>query len=182
MRNRMKQNNLNANKTGNLCFGRTCFFLLFLIAFSLTACDSGSNTDSSAWKENNQKAYDEIQQKSGEWHLISTPQGGPTGVYCKIIKSGSGAEHPIQTASVRVDYTGKYYDKTVFDSGVGSVLSVNGVIRGFSVALQNMVVGDKWEICIPYYLGYGSTTNGSIPAYSTLFFEIELLKIELYPQ
>jgi FKBP-type peptidyl-prolyl cis-trans isomerase len=58
---------------------------------------------------------------------------------------------------------------------------VNGLVRGFNVALQNMVEGDKWKICIPYYLGYGTVSSGSIPAYTTLFFEIELLKINQYP-
>ena len=52
-----------------------------------------------------------------------------------------------------------------------------GVIDGFSTALQNMEVGDKWEVWIPWQLGYGSTATTTIPAYTTLVFEIELLEI-----
>jgi FKBP-type peptidyl-prolyl cis-trans isomerase len=40
-----------------------------------------------------------------------------------------------------------------------------------------MQVGDKWEIWIPWMLGYGETGNNSIPGYTTLVFEIELLEI-----
>lgn len=54
---------------------------------------------------------------------------------------------------------------------------VNELVTGFSVAVQSMVVGDKWEICIPYYLGYGNTTYRGIPAYSTLNFRIQLLEV-----
>ncbi|MDL2223706.1 FKBP-type peptidyl-prolyl cis-trans isomerase [Bacteroidales bacterium OttesenSCG-928-M06] len=64
---------------------------------------------------------------------------------------------------------------------------VNGMVPGFSIALQNMVVGDKWRVCIPYHLGYKTTGSSSstgkviVPGYSTLFFEIELLEINQYP-
>jgi FKBP-type peptidyl-prolyl cis-trans isomerase len=46
-----------------------------------------------------------------------------------------------------------------------------------------MYIGETWEICIPYYLGYGVTGNygGTIKPYTTLFFEIELLQIKRYP-
>ena len=53
----------------------------------------------------------------------------------------------------------------------------SGIIDGMSTALQNMEVGDKWEIWIPQELGYGSSAKSSIPAYTTLVFEIELLAV-----
>jgi len=40
-----------------------------------------------------------------------------------------------------------------------------------------MEVGDKWEVWIPWQLGYGSSASGTIPAYTTLVFEIELISI-----
>ena len=52
-----------------------------------------------------------------------------------------------------------------------------GIIDGFSTALQHMEVGDKWEVWIPWQLGYGSSASGTIPAYTTLVFEIELVSI-----
>jgi FKBP-type peptidyl-prolyl cis-trans isomerase len=81
------------------------------------------------------------------------------------------------------------HEKQEFEAAnyeIGSNFLVNSVVRGFSIALQNMVVGDKWEICIPYNLGYGSTgyiSNGVtyVKSYSTLFFEVELLAINQVP-
>lgn len=55
--------------------------------------------------------------------------------------------------------------------------SVFGVIDGFSTALQYMQEGDKWEVWIPWKLGYGDTNSGSIQAYTTLVFEIELVEV-----
>jgi peptidylprolyl isomerase/FKBP-type peptidyl-prolyl cis-trans isomerase FklB len=53
----------------------------------------------------------------------------------------------------------------------------NELIDGFSTALQHMEVGDKWEVWIPWQLGYGAIGQREIKAYSTLVFEIELVDI-----
>jgi FKBP-type peptidyl-prolyl cis-trans isomerase len=108
-----------------------------------------------------------------------------------VIKSGTGTEHPIQTSKVKVLYKGLYYDKTIFDAGSGQSgvpveFSTGGTVRGFSFALQNMVVGDRWEIWIPYYLGYGAGGytdyygNALIKGYSTLIFDVELVSFTQY--
>jgi FKBP-type peptidyl-prolyl cis-trans isomerase FklB len=55
------------------------------------------------------------------------------------------------------------------------ILRTNYVVDGFSTALQNMHIGDRWLVYIPYTLGYGTTDSGTIPAYSTLVFDITLL-------
>ena len=57
-------------------------------------------------------------------------------------------------------------------NGYGSVIS------GWTVALQHMVEGDKYEVWIPQQLAYGASDNGDIPAYSTLIFEIELVSVD----
>lgn len=49
---------------------------------------------------------------------------------------------------------------------------------GWTVALQHMVEGDKYEVWIPQQLAYGASDNGDIPAYSTLIFEIELVSVD----
>ena len=59
-----------------------------------------------------------------------------------------------------------------------SVLSVDGVILGFSTALQHMHRGDHWRVTIPYQLGYGTSDYNTIPAYSTLIFDIRLVDFE----
>ncbi len=62
-------------------------------------------------------------------------------------------------------------------NNIPRTFSVNGVIDGFSTALQHMKEGDIWEIWVPWELGYGSSGSGNIPGYTTLVFEIELMEI-----
>ncbi|EBB8773050.1 peptidylprolyl isomerase [Salmonella enterica] len=89
---------------------------------------------------------------------------------------------PARTDRVRVHYTGKLIDGTVFDSSVArgepAEFPVNGVIAGWIEALTLMPVGSKWELTIPQELAYGERGAGaSIPPFSTLVFEVELLEI-----
>ena len=83
---------------------------------------------------------------------------------------------------IRDSYTGTLPDGTVFDSSVArgtpAEFPVNGVIRGWVEALQMMPVGSKWKLTIPHELAYGERGAGaSIPPFSTLVFEVELLDI-----
>ena len=82
---------------------------------------------------------------------------------------------------VKVHYWGKLLDGTVFDSsydrGEPLEFPVNAVIPGWTQALKLMPVGSTWEIYIPSQLAYGSQARGSIPAYSVLIFQMELLGV-----
>ncbi|WP_387464436.1 peptidylprolyl isomerase [Photorhabdus sp. RM323S] len=109
---------------------------------------------------------------------ISTTESG---LQFSVLKQGDGAI-PARTDQVRVHYTGRLIDGTVFDSSVQrgepAEFPVNGVIAGWIEALTLMPVGSKWELYIPYDLAYGERGAGaSIPPYSTLIFEVELLDI-----
>lgn len=104
-----------------------------------------------------------------------------SGLQYSILKEGDG-KIPAATDTVRVHYTGKLIDGTVFDSSVErgqpAEFPVNGVIRGWIEALQLMPVGSKWRLYIPQELAYGSQGAGaSIPPFSTLIFDVELLAI-----
>jgi FKBP-type peptidyl-prolyl cis-trans isomerase len=159
------------------------YLFLYLAAVAFTACNEEDDS-TEQWRKDNQTAYDAVKANTGEWTPLQT-NGGPEGVYYKDLTGKEaviGDEYPIQTATVTVDYTGWNYLEVTFDSGAKSTFNVNGVVRGFSIALQQMRAGQEWEICIPYYLGYGVSTTGSIKAYSTLFFKIKLLKINQYPE
>ena len=105
----------------------------------------------------------------------------PSGLQYKVIKSGDGPT-PTAADTVRTHYEGKLIDGTVFDSSIQrnepAEFPVQGVIGGWTEALQKMKVGDKWQLFIPSNLAYGATgAGGVIPPHATLIFEIELLKI-----
>ncbi len=105
-----------------------------------------------------------------------------SGLQYKVITKGSGAV-PTSDARVKVHYTGRLIDGTVFDSSVerGEPFTCStrgGVIKGWLEALQLMPVGSKWEIYIPADLAYGERGGGDkIGPNETLIFEIELLEI-----
>lgn len=61
--------------------------------------------------------------------------------------------------------------------GTPPVFRLNELIGGWIIALQQMCVGDKWEIYLPASMGYGKFSQPGIPGGSTLIFEIELLGI-----
>jgi FKBP-type peptidyl-prolyl cis-trans isomerase len=167
------------------------WMLCLPLVLTFTSCKEDDNNDE--WRTTNEAAFSNV-ATSTEYRAMTTPQG-PGTVYAKVIQSGTGTEKPLPTSRVKVLYYGHFYEGTVFDSGSGEKMDIpayfpdktstnytnNGVISGFSIALQNMVIGDKWEIWIPWDLGYGASSYGSIPGYSTLVFEVELLDFEMYP-
>ena len=104
-----------------------------------------------------------------------------TGLQFKVLTQGEGAI-PSRQDRVRVHYTGKLINGQVFDSSVQrgepAEFPVTGVIAGWIEALTLMPVGSKWELTIPHNLAYGERGAGaSIPPFSTLIFEVELLEI-----
>jgi FKBP-type peptidyl-prolyl cis-trans isomerase FklB len=106
----------------------------------------------------------------------------PSGLQYKVLKSGSG-KTPKATDTVKTHYHGTLIDGTVFDSSVerGEPVEfpVNGVIPGWTEALQLMKEGDKWQLFVPAKLAYGERgAGGKIGPNSTLIFEVELLSIE----
>jgi FKBP-type peptidyl-prolyl cis-trans isomerase FklB len=105
-----------------------------------------------------------------------------SGLQYKVLKSGSG-KTPKATDSVKVHYHGTLIDGTVFDRSVERgepvSFSVDGVIPGWTEALQLMKEGDKWQLAIPSGLAYGERgAGGKIGPNSTLLFDVELLAIE----
>jgi len=104
------------------------------------------------------------------------------GMFYRVIKSGKGTS-PRETSKVTVHYRGTLTNGKEFDSsykrGSPATFALNRVIKGWTIALQKMQPGDKWEIMIPSQLAYGAQgAGGVIGPNETLIFEIELLKVE----
>jgi FKBP-type peptidyl-prolyl cis-trans isomerase FklB len=105
----------------------------------------------------------------------------PDGLQYEIVTAGTG---PLPKAedTVECQYRGTTIDGQEFDSsanhGGPAQFPVNGVIKGWTEALQKMPVGSKWKLYIPSDLAYGDAgREGAIPPAATLVFEVELLRI-----
>ncbi|AOT08081.1 FKBP-type peptidyl-prolyl cis-trans isomerase [Pseudoalteromonas luteoviolacea] len=104
-----------------------------------------------------------------------------SGLQYEVITTGEG-DKPSADSTVRVHYHGTLINGTVFDSsydrGQPAEFPVNGVIKGWTEALQLMTAGSKLRLYIPHDLAYGERGAGaSIAPYSTLIFDVELLEI-----
>jgi FKBP-type peptidyl-prolyl cis-trans isomerase FklB len=105
-----------------------------------------------------------------------------SGLQYKILKKGHGPK-PGPDALVLVHYKGELIDGTVFEDHLSDrpvPFFVNRVIRGWKEALQLMPEGSRWKIYVPYQLGYGTelSANSVIEPFSTLIYEIELVKVK----
>ncbi|TXR54716.1 FKBP-type peptidyl-prolyl cis-trans isomerase [Reinekea thalattae] len=106
-----------------------------------------------------------------------------SGLQYEVIKSGDeSAKKPAINSTVKTHYHGTLISGEVFDSSVDRgepiEFAVNGVIPGWTEALQLMVPGDKWKLYIPHNLAYGAQgAGGAIGPYQALIFEVELLDI-----
>lgn len=108
-----------------------------------------------------------------------------SGLQYKVITEGAG-ESPKATDKVTTHYRGTLLNGEEFDSSYKrnkpASFAVNGVIKGWTEALQLMKKGSKWQLFIPANLAYGERgTGGSIGPNSTLIFEVELLEINPAP-
>jgi len=119
----------------------------------------------------------------------------PSGLQYKVLKEGSGEDHPTANSPCECHYAGTTPSLTPdavdkdesewseFDSsykrGSPTTFAPNQVIKGWTEAMQLMVEGDKWEMYIPSELGYGDTGSGAkIQGGDVLVFRMEILKIK----
>lgn len=118
-----------------------------------------------------------LRERSQEEGVHSLPRG----VYYKVLSEGRGdGIHPTPRSIVTAHYTGRTIDGREFDSSRGGVpiaFRLSDLIEGWIIAMQEMCIGDRWEIYIPAELGYGRLSQPGIPGGSTLIFEIELIGI-----
>ncbi|NAW69638.1 FKBP-type peptidyl-prolyl cis-trans isomerase [Vibrio sp. V27_P1S3P104] len=127
--------------------------------------------------ETNKKAGDEFRTEFAKQDGVKQTQSG---LLYQVVTPAEG-ESPKDTDTVQVHYKGTLIDGTQFDSsydrGEPATFPLNRVIPGWTEGVQLMQVGAKYKFVIPPELAYGEQDTPTIPANSTLVFEVELLKI-----
>ena len=182
-----------------------CAAIFILHSSFFISCSEDDNTvnEYENWQQRNEQFFatlqDSLSQTGAQWlklkkySLDQKEEGVATDyIYVKVLtQSDTSSTSPHFTDSVRVAYQGRlipttsYPEGYVFDTTIyGSYsmetvstakLLVSGVVDGFSTALQHMHRGDRWRVYIPHQLGYQSSVHGSVPAYSTLIFDLTLV-------
>ena len=178
---------------------------LFLFSFMATSCDEeqGVVNPYDNWQERNELYFDSIAnvanknlgEAPGQWkkmksrRLSSSNPGLPDDyVYAQIQKVGYGASPEYDSDTIVCHYRGRLISGYVFDETFDTeldtevdvpadMLTLGGVIDGWSAAMDEMRVGDRWMIYVPYAMGYGILNKEGIPGYSTLIFDVQLVDV-----
>ena len=179
-----------------------CVCVLLFSVLLLTSCKKDDEDDPflEIWKQQNEKAFNDLALNT-DYTKLTMPGSGAS-IYYRVIQKGNG-KRILYNSRAEVFYkgwlvvtnedyniqAGTVFAQRLFDDGVpfkyaliASSVDANytystRIEEGWRIALQYMVEGDKWEIWMPYYLGYGErNTDNGIPGYSTLAYEIELIK------
>ena len=145
------------------------------------------------------ETYAEVQAKINEyrldgWKLVDYDLNKGCGknsdyIYVKVLEQGSGTESPLFTDTARVAFQGRLIPSETYPKGYmftytylgdfnwSTIGTSDGVSwkDGFSTAVQNMHIGDRWLVYIPYDLMYGAGSDTGYPAYSNMIFDIALV-------
>lgn len=130
-------------------------------------------------------AKQEYVEKNRTWLTEKSKEAGvfalDKGVYAKKLNRGKASGiKPNRGSVVTAHYIGKTINGKTFDSSRGGTppaFRLRDLIPGWIIALQQMSVGERWEIYIPAEQGYGKLNQPGIPGGSTLIFDIELIAV-----
>lgn len=173
---------------------------------SLAACSETdtSQEEFADWQQKNETYFNNLYQTAQgntakykilkNWSFTADKATKPEDhIVVEVLKNGTGSGSPLYTDSVAVHYEGRLIPSATYAGGYAfdktwagdynlqtmkpAVLSPSKLVDGFTTAVMDMHIGDRWKVYIPYQLGYGTSTpnNSSIPAYSTLIFDITLV-------
>lgn len=174
-------------------------FICLAFAILLTTACKKDETDPylETWKQQNDQAFNNL-ASNPDYQELRIP-GGVGNIYYRVLQKGEG-KRTYYNSRAEVYYKGWYvvtntdysikagdiFDQRLFDDGITFKVAVSDQVAnstyrqigvyGWKIALQHMVEGDKWEVVIPYRLAYEEQGTTGIPGYSTLAFEIELIK------
>lgn len=181
------------------------FIIALIAPLALLSCSESDDTveEFPDWQNRNETFFADIYNQGvanadGTWKVIRSYTLEDTvfvedhdHIVVKVLREGTGSGCPMYSDSVMINYRGRLLPSTSYPEGyvfdqsftgdynpltaTPSTLYVGGTIDGFSTALQYMHIGDYWRIYIPYQLGYRELGSGSVPGYSTLVFDVELV-------
>lgn len=122
---------------------------------------------------------EEAQMQSYAASIGMTATRHSTGVYYQILNQGSGPA-PTFSSILSVRYTGKLLSAAIFDSQTTNPVSfqLGQVIVGWQIGLSLIQKGGVIRLIIPSSLAYGCRANGTIPANSILYFDVELVDVQ----
>lgn len=179
--------------------------LVAIMVASLTSCSETEETDTeyADWQSRNEAffttQYAKGSASGGTWRNIVSYSKNPQSleptdrIVMERLTDGDGVTYPAFTDSVAVHYEGRlmptdeHPQGLVFDSSwsgdynpatmTPTRFAASGLVDGFATALMHMSVGERCRVYIPYQLGYGTQAQSAIPAFSTLVFDITLVRV-----
>lgn len=159
-------------------WGTLLSVLLGLVAPSLYAAEPNAAVTAPATKSTPAQGEAFLMANKNKKGVITLPSG----LQYEVIVEGKGKK-PSLTDTVTVDYEGKLVNGKVFDSsyqrGQPASFPVNGVIPGWTEALQLMNTGSTWMLYIPPTLAYGQAgAGGLIGPNETLIFKVHLINVK----
>ncbi len=157
------------------CYNIGALLLSLLFSFTISSVAMAEDTPSEMAKKQGDAFMQMNKNKKGVITL-------PSGLQYQVITQGTGKK-PSKNDLVTVDYEGKLINGQVFDSsykrGQPATFPVNGVIPGWTEALQLMSEGSTWMLYVPSTLAYGEAgAGGLIGPNETLVFKVHLISIK----
>jgi len=158
---------------------KICFFLLVsILIITFSACK----------KDNDDLSKEKLAREKYIENNKITTKPYASGLYVVPVRSGAG-DAVDSGKTVTVSYTGYYIDKTSYVLSTPFDIATRTqpfkfkvgdgkVIKGWDEGLAKMNEGDQALLIIPSEIGYGGVNYNPIPAYSTLVFDITVLKVE----
>ena len=177
--------------------------ILFPFAGMVSSCseDSEEEGEYDDWQNRNDVVTAEWAGSSMKKIICYSKNSAMSGnvgdyIYVEVLESGTGTETPLFTDTCRLAYRGRlipsksYPEGYVFDQSYLGDFNWNTIdvardengrdkvcqdfVPGFTTALMNMHIGDRWRVYIPYQLGYGSLAKPTC-SYSNLIFDVALV-------
>ena len=152
-------------------------FLAVVLMLSLGSCDPS-------------KKYEKAERESIQNYLNSNSDLNfelkPSGLYYHEVLAGTG-RMPIMHDTAYLKYTEKFLDGTIYDTNVGTTdtlirpVAEGWIVYGIDEGITYMKEGGKTTFLVPSKLAYGSSGSYSIPGYTALLFDIELVRVKPGP-